>query len=184
MSQAKRTPQKPSRRKKTNEKPTASPAAVASEGVPIVALGASAGGLAALQVFFDHIPADSGLAFIVVVHLSPAHDSHLAELLQPHAAIPVTQVAKSVSLEPNQIYIIPPGSFLDAVDTHLYLVPPSKRFNEQGAIDHLFRTLAAAQDGNAIGVILTGTGSDGTLGIKAIKENGGTAIVQDPDEAE
>jgi two-component system CheB/CheR fusion protein len=184
MSQAKRTPQKPSSRKKSNEKPAANAMPAASGKVQIVAIGASAGGLAALQVFFDHVPADTGLAFVVVVHLSPAHDSYLAELLQPHAAIPVTQVSTSVSLEANHIYIIPPGSFLDAVDTQLRVVPPSKRLNEQGAVDHFFRSLASAQDGNATGVILTGTGSDGTLGIKAIKENGGTAIVQDPEEAE
>src|SRR5882724_8024560 len=147
---------------------TANPA---KSGFPIVALGASAGGLTALQVFFEQVPKDSGLAFVVVVHLSPAHDSYLAELLQPRTALPVLQVKTTVALEPNHIYIIPPGSSLDAIDTHLRLGPLAKKRYEQGVIDHFFRTLAATHDGDAIGVVLTGTGSDGTLGIKAIKEN-------------
>jgi len=150
----------------------------------IVGLGASAGGLSALKRFFATTPADTSLAFVVVVHLSPQHESHLAELLQPHVRMPVQQVTETVSLEPNRVYIIPPGANLDTIDTHLRLSKLEERRQERAPIDHFFRTLAAAHDGDAIGVILTGTGSDGTLGIKEIKQSGGLTIAQDPTEAE
>lgn len=150
----------------------------------VVGIGASAGGLAALKLFLDHIPPDSGLAFVVVVHLSPDHESHLAELLQPHARLPVQQVSETTLLEPNHVYIIPPNANLNAIDTHLRLTRLEERRKERAPIDHFFRTLASAHDSHAVAVVLTGTGSDGTLGVKDIKANGGVVIVQDPAEAE
>ena len=150
----------------------------------VVGIGASAGGLAALKTFFHHVPADSGLAFVVVVHLSPEHESHLADLLQPHVAIPVQQVTETMPLEPNHVYVIPPNANLNTIDTHLRLSELEEKRRERAPIDHFFRTLASTHDGHAIGVILTGTGSDGTLGIKDIKAKGGLVIVQDPNEAE
>jgi two-component system CheB/CheR fusion protein len=87
----------------------------------VVGIGASAGGLAALKKFFDEVPADSGLTFVVVVHLSPEHKSMLADLLQPHVRIPVQQVTETTPLEPNTVYVIPPNSNLNAIDTHLRL---------------------------------------------------------------
>src|SRR5262250_2164342 len=87
----------------------------------VVGIGASAGGLAALKIFLEHIPDNSGLAFVVVVHLSPDHESHLAELLQPHVSFPVEQVTQTTLLEPNHVYIIPPNANLNAIDTHLRL---------------------------------------------------------------
>jgi two-component system, chemotaxis family, CheB/CheR fusion protein len=154
------------------------------EPLTIVGIGASAGGLAALKTFFEHVPADSGLAYVVVVHLSPKYESHLAELLQPHVHMPVRQVAETVSLEPNQVYVIPPNANLDTIDTHLRVTQLEPRRQERAPIDHFFRTLASTHDGKAIGVILTGSGSDGTLGLREIKERGGLTIVQDPTEAE
>jgi two-component system CheB/CheR fusion protein len=149
-----------------------------------VGIGASAGGLAALKIFFEHVPHDSGLAFVVVVHLSPDYESHLAELLQPHVPFPVEQVSQTTLLERNHVYIIPPNANLNAIDTHLRLTKLEERRQERAPIDHFFRTLANAHDGRAIAVVLTGTGSDGTLGVKDIKANGGVVIVQDPTEAE
>lgn len=150
----------------------------------MVGIGASAGGLSALKTLLHHVPADSGLAFVVVVHLSPDHESHLAELLQPHVRIPVQQVVETTPLEANRVYVIPPNANLSAIDTHLRLSQLEERRNERAPIDHFFRTLASAHDGNGIAVVLTGTGSDGTLGIRDIKANGGLVIVQEPNEAE
>jgi two-component system CheB/CheR fusion protein len=150
----------------------------------VVGIGASAGGLSALKIFLEHVPQDSGLAFVVVVHLSPDHESHLAELLQPHVRFPVEQVNQTTLLQRNHVYIIPPNANLNAIDTHLRLTKLEERRQERAPIDYFFRTLARAHDGNAIAVVLTGTGSDGTLGVKDIKANGGVVIVQDPNEAE
>jgi two-component system CheB/CheR fusion protein len=150
----------------------------------VVGIGASAGGLAALQLFLNNVPADSGLAIVVVVHLLPDHESHLAELLQTRAPFPVEQVTDTTALERNHVYVIPPNANLNSIDTHLRLTKLEKRRRERAPIDHFFRTLAATHDGHAIAVILTGTGSDGTLGVRDIKAHGGLVIVQDPNEAE
>ncbi len=159
-----------------NPLPSAKPA--------VVGIGASAGGLAALKRFFDRVPADSGLAFVVVVHLSPDHKSHLADLLQPHIKFPVQQVTETTPLAPNHVYIIPPNANLSTIDTHLRLSKLEALRRQRAPIDHFFRTLADTHDGSSIGVILTGTGSDGTLGIKDIKAKGGLVIAQDPNQAE
>jgi len=153
-------------------------------GPTVVGIGASAGGLAALRRLFEHVPADSGLAFVVVVHLSPEHKSHLADLLQASVRFPVRQVTETTALEPNHVYVIPPNANLDAIDTHLRLSKLEEQRRERAPIDHFFRTLAATHDGQAIGVILSGTGSDGTLGLKEIKAKGGLILVQDPNESE
>jgi len=150
----------------------------------IVGIGASAGGLAALKTFFGQVPEDSGLAFVIVVHLAPDQESHLANLLQPSVKMPVQQVTETMPLEPNQVYVIPPNANLNTIDTHLRLSDLEQRRQERAPIDHFFRTLAATHDGHSVGVILTGTGSDGTLGIKEIKGQGGLVIAQDPNEAE
>lgn len=150
----------------------------------VVGIGASAGGLAALKEFFDNVPAQSGLTFVVVVHLSPEHPSMLADILQPHVRFPVQQVSETTPLEKDRVYVIPPNANLSAIDTHLRLSKLEVERRERAPIDHFFRTLAATHDGHAVGVVLTGTGSDGTLGIREIKAKGGVIIVQDPNEAE
>lgn len=150
----------------------------------MVGIGASAGGLNALKRLFEHVPPDSGIAFVVVVHLSPDHKSYLPDLLQPIVHFPVQQVTETTPLEPNNVYVIPPYANLSAIDTHLRLSRLEELRRGRAPIDHFFRTLAKTYDGNAIGVILTGTGSDGTLGLKEIKAKGGLVIVQDPNEAE
>ena len=155
-----------------------------AESLTIVGIGASAGGLAALKTFFSRVPDDSDLAYVVVVHLSPDNKSHLADLLQSSSKMPVQQVTETTKIEKNQVYIIPPNANLDTIDTHLRLSELEAARRDRAPIDHFFRTLANVHDGHAVGVILTGTGSDGTLGIREIKGRGGVAIVQDPNEAE
>lgn len=150
----------------------------------VVGIGASAGGLSALRKLFAHLPPDSGLIFVVVVHLSPEHKSLLADLLQPSVKFPVQQVTETIALERNNVYVIPPNANLSAIDTHLRLTKLEDRRRERAPIDHFFRTLASTHDGHSIGVVLTGTGSDGTLGLREIKANGGVILVQDPNEAE
>src|SRR5512141_64518 len=150
----------------------------------VVGIGASAGGLAALRTFFSHVPEQTGLAYVVVVHLNPEHESHLADLLQPHVHIPVQQVNEVVELKPDHVYVIPPGFNLTSVDSHLRPSRLEDRRAQRAPTDHFFRTLAATHDGHTVGVILSGTGSDGTLGVKAIKEKNGFVVVQDPGEAE
>ncbi|MFN2329943.1 MAG: CheR family methyltransferase [Chromatocurvus sp.] len=150
----------------------------------MVGVGASAGGLKALKQLFSQLPGDSGLAFVVVVHLSPEHPSHLADLLQPGCPMPVTQVSETVPLEANHVYVIPPGRNLSTIDTHLRLSDLEEQRRERAPIDHFFDTLSRTHQERAIGVILSGTGSDGTLGIKKIKEAGGLTIVQEPNEAD
>ncbi len=154
------------------------------KAVAIVGIGASAGGLAAIKSLFGSMPSNTGAAFVVVVHLSPDHQSHLAELLQPHCRMPVQQVSEAVALEANRVYIIPPNANLSAIDTHLRLTALEELPRNRATIDHFFRTLAETHDGHSVGIILSGTGSDGTLGIRRIKEAGGVTIAQSPHEAE
>ncbi|MEX2530977.1 MAG: chemotaxis protein CheB [Gemmatimonadota bacterium] len=155
-----------------------------SDLLPVVGIGASAGGLAALKELFGHMPADTGLAFVVVVHLSPKHESHLPDLLQPRTQMPVMQVGETVGMEANHVYVIPPGCNLTAVDTHLRLSDLEEDRSQRAPIDHFFKTLAETHPATAIGVVLTGTGSDGTFGLRRIREQGGLTIAQDPAEAE
>ena len=150
----------------------------------IVGIGASAGGLQALKEFFAAAPPDSGLAWVVVIHLASDRESHLADLLQPLAHMPVTQVTEMTPLEPNHVYVIPPDHNLSAIDSHLRLTPLEPDRLDRAPVDHFFRTLADQFDGHAVAVVLTGTGSDGALGVRRVRECGGIVIVQDPEEAE
>ncbi|MBV8803906.1 MAG: PAS domain-containing protein, partial [Sinobacteraceae bacterium] len=160
-----------------------SPRPAAERGPYVVGIGASSGALPALQVLLSSLPLEPGFACVIVVHLSPEHESHMAQLLQPHSRMPVQQVTTTTALEPNRVYVIPPNANLDTIDTHLRLTRLEERRIERAPIDHFLRTLAATHDGTAIGVILTGAGSDGSIGLRRIKECGGLAIAQDPQEA-
>ncbi|HXT15419.1 MAG TPA: chemotaxis protein CheB, partial [Gemmatimonadaceae bacterium] len=172
-------PAQPSKAEAPASAPTSLP-----HGQVVVGIGASAGGLAALKRFFATVPADTGLAFAIVVHLSPEHESYLADLLQPLAAIPVTQVMEETPIEPNHAYVIPPGRSLSAVDSHLRIAPLASPRLGRAPVDHFFRTLAETHDGESVGVILSGTGSDGAHGIGYLREHGGMTVAQDPAEAE
>lgn len=149
----------------------------------VVGIGASAGGLAALRGFFAALPPDSGITFVVVVHLSAEHESRLAELLQSATAMPVTQVTTRVQMVPNHVYVIPPGKRLFVRDDTLDLAELEMPQGPRMQIDLFFRSLAEVR-GEGAAIILSGSGSDGTVGIQAIKEQGGLILVQSPAEAE
>jgi two-component system CheB/CheR fusion protein len=149
----------------------------------IVGIGASAGGIDALRQFFSQVSAESGLAYIVVLHLSPRHASSLASVLQAVAGIPVTQVTGTVEIQPNHVYVNPPTEQMIVADGCLRLVEFAPVKGGHTSIDEFFRSLAEAHQKDAVAVILSGTGSDGTLGLRRIKEKGGFVIAQDPAEA-
>ena len=150
----------------------------------IVGIGASAGGIEALREFFHHVPPDSGAVYVVILHLSPDHDSMLAQVLQSSARIPVTQVKTQVTSEPNHVYVVPPNRVL-SVDHHSIAVADITRPEQRRApVDLFFRSLADAQGSRAACVILSGTGPNGSSGLKRIKEYGGLVIAQDPEEAQ
>jgi len=150
----------------------------------VVGIGASAGGITALKEFFSHVTADSGVAFVVILHLSPQYESNLAAVLQAESKVPVTQVTEAVKLEPNRVYVIPPTKYLEIDHGYIKLVEPERLRGGHTSIDLFFRSLADAYHKDAAAVILSGTGADGTLGLRRVKEAGGFAIAQDPAEAE
>lgn len=155
-----------------------------SKAFPIVALGASAGGVQALMQFFSHVPADSGMAYVVILHLSPDHDSKLAELLSQVTSLPVIQLTKKEEILANRVYIIPPNKHLRMEGECITVSPNLREEDRRAPIDIFFRTLAEAQGPRALCVILSGTGANGSMGLKRIKEWGGAAFVQNPREAE
>ncbi len=160
------------------------PEPTASDQPRIVGLGASAGGLDALQRFFGQTPPDTDLAFIVVQHLDPTQKGLLPELLQRYTAMPVAAAEHGVWVEPGSVHVIPPNSELSVVDNRLQLATPVGPRSKRLPVDVLFSSLARAQGENAIAVILSGMGSDGTIGMQAIKAVGGLCVVQDPATAE
>jgi two-component system CheB/CheR fusion protein len=153
-------------------------------GPPIVGIGASAGGLDAFKRFFSAMPPDSGIAFVLVPHLDPAHKSLMVELLARHTAMPVVEAEHHMAVEANHVYIIPPDKYMTIQAGVLSLIGPVERRTSQTTIDHFLRSLADDQQERAICIILSGTGSHGTLGLKAVKAAGGMAMVQDPATAE
>ena len=150
----------------------------------VVGIGGSAGGITALKEFFSHVTPNGGPAFVVILHLSPQHESNLAAVLQTHSEIPVTQVNETVRVQPDHVYVIPPNKYLVIEDGNIKLTEPERVRGGHSSIDLFFRTLADAYGKDAVGVVLSGTGADGTLGLRRIKELGGFAIAQDPGEAE
>ena len=152
--------------------------------VRIVGIGASAGGLAALQEFFGHTPPDSGLAFLVVQHLDPTQKAVLAALLQRATTMPVREAGNGNQVEPNCVYVIPPNTELSVMNNALHLAQPSEPRGMRLPINILFSSLARSQGERAIAVVLSGMGSDGTLGLQAVKAMGGLILAQQPDTAQ
>lgn len=152
--------------------------------IPVVGLGGSAGSIEALQAFFSRMPADSGLAFVVILHLSSEHESTLAELLQRCTQMPVVQVRQSIAIRPNSVYVIPPGKSLRCAAGSLSAVPVERKTAPHVVVDLFFRTLADSHGAHAAAIVLSGMDGDGAIGIKRIKERGGLTVAQDPTEAQ
>ena len=150
---------------------------------PVIGIGTSAGGLEALEQFLRPVPPACGCAFVIVQHLDPNHKGMLAELLQRVTAMPVVQITDGTRITPNSVYVIPPNRDLSILHGVLHLLAKSKGPGLHLPIDSFLRSLAADQRERSLGVILSGMGSDGTLGLRAIKEQGGAVFVQAPASA-
>ena len=150
---------------------------------PIVGLGGSAGAIPALVTFLQSTR-PCGLAYVVILHLAPEHESTLAELLQRHTSMPVRQVHETVVVAPDTVYVIPPRHALRMVDGELELGAMPMDRPGRVAVDLFFRTLADTHGPHATAIVLSGMDSDGAIGIKRIKERGGLTIAQDPEEAQ
>lgn len=156
------------------------------ESFPIVGIGASAGGLAAFQAFFGGLPNEVGvgIAVVLVQHLAPDHKSILADLIRSYTQMKVLEVTDGVQVRPNCVYIIQPNCDLALINGRLQVLEPDARRGHRLPIDFFFRSLAQDQRKRSIGILLSGSGSDGTLGVRAIKGEGGMVMVQSPDSTE
>ncbi len=155
-------------------------AAPAKSAFPIVGIGASAGGLEALELFLAHVPKLSGMAFVIVQHLDPTHKGIMTELLQRSTSMRAIQVKDRTPVRPDCVYVIPPNKDMSILHGVLHLLAPAAPRGLRLPIDFFFRSLAQDQQEHSVGVILSGMGSDGTLGLRAIKEKAGVVLVQDP----
>ena len=154
-----------------------------SKGPPIVGIGASAGGLEALTALLGALPPDSGLDFVIIQHLDPKHESLLPSLLSRSTGMPVRQVKDGMLVEPNHVYVIPPNTSLAVTQHTLRLTPREAAVGVRLPIDGFLRSLAENSGSRSIAVILSGTGSDGALGLAAVKSEGGITFAQDEKSA-
>jgi two-component system, chemotaxis family, CheB/CheR fusion protein len=150
----------------------------------VVGIGASAGGIQALLSFFSEVPAGSGMSFVVVMHLSPTHESHAAAILQRVTAMPVVEVTEALDILPDHVYVIPPARGLWMKDGRLRLRPAPRVEGRNVAIDQFFRVLAQVHRHHAVAIVLSGTGTDGAVGLARIKELGGVTLAQWPGDAQ
>ncbi len=151
--------------------------------IPIAGIGSSAGGLEALGKMFQHMPTDSGVGFVLIQHLDPSHKSSMAELLRRYTDMEVLEIEDGMQVEPNKLYVTPPNKNVGIINGILHLAVPKEPHGLRRPIDFFFQSLADDMEDHSIGVILSGFGSDGTIGIRAIKSLGGMVIAQDPDSA-
>ena len=151
---------------------------------PVVGIGASAGGLAAIKALFEGLPDKPDMAFVVVLHLSPKHESNAAAILQTSTRMPVAQVTGPVHIERDHVYVIPPTFDLSMFDGSLSIASSDRPPGRHVVIDNFFRTLADAHGARSVGIVLSGTGSDGSTGIARLKEQGGVVLAQTPSDAE
>ena len=166
----------------TNAQPQSGSAAV-NQRCLVVGMGASAGGIEAFSKFFDAMPADSGAAFVLVLHLDPTRESQMARVLSAHTEMPVQQVEDQMHIQPNHVYVIAPDRDLTVTAGVLHLVKPAEKRGHRHPVDVLFRSLAFDQGERVIAVVLSGTGSNGTDGLKEVRAAGGLILVQDPASA-
>ncbi len=174
MKTPKEKPEEPLKRKPSDPMTTS---------FPIVCIGASAGGLEALEQFLGHVPENSGMAYVVIQHLDPTQKGMLPELLQRISSMKVFQVKNRMAVKPNFVYVIPPNKSMSIAKGVLHLVDPTEIRGLRLPIDFFMRSLANDRHEHAVGVLLSGMGSDGSLGLQAIKEQNGTVLVQDPANA-
>src|SRR5580658_8879841 len=169
--QGRAAPQRSSRR---------SPLARTTPGGPwdfsMIGIGASAGGLDACRKLVGALPADSGMAFILIQHLDPTHESMMVDLLAGHTSMTVRQAAEGMPIEREHLYVIPPGSYLAVGNRALHVSQPQARHGARLPFDFLLHSLAEERGARPVCVILSGTGADGSLGLKAVKESGGLVI--------
>ncbi len=177
----KKTAAKPAKKVKKEKKAIAAPKQAA--GFPIVGIGASAGGLEALETFFSHMPHDSNIAFVVIQHLSPRHKSIMGSLLAKCTEMEVLEMQDGMKIEPNRVYLNPPDKNVVIINGALQLMTPVRTGSINLPIDCFFRSMAEDLGEKAICIILSGTATDGTLGLKTVKGEGGIAMVQDPESA-
>ncbi|CAM3630131.1 CheR family methyltransferase [Mucilaginibacter galii] len=155
-----------------------------SRSFPVVCLGGSAGAFAAFEKFFTHMPSDSGMAFVIVMHLDPNHKGQIAELIRNFTSMPVHEALDGVQIEPNHIYIIPPNKDIGIHNRKLLLLNITKPHGYRQPIDYFLQSLADDQWNKAVGIIFSGMGSDGETGVRMIKEKLGMVMVQDPETAQ
>ncbi|MVN22420.1 CheR family methyltransferase [Mucilaginibacter arboris] len=151
---------------------------------PIVAIGGSAGSFQAYEKFFTHMPADSGIAFVIILHLDANHSGNVAELIQSFSPMPVQQAEDGILVQPNHVYIIPPNKDMGIHNRKLLLFVPTKGLGLRLPIDYFLQSLAEDQWNKAVAIIFSGMGSDGETGVRIIKEKLGMAMVQDPETAQ
>jgi two-component system CheB/CheR fusion protein len=154
-----------------------------SKHFPIVGLGGSAGSFASFEKFFTHLPADSGIAFVIILHLDPNHKGQVSELIKNYTAMPVIEAQDGIAVEPDHVYIIPPNKDMGIHNRKLLLLNTSKPSGYRQPIDYFLQSLADDQWNRAVGIIFSGMGSDGETGIRMIKEKLGMAMAQDPESA-
>ncbi|WP_188130581.1 PAS domain S-box protein [Neomesorhizobium albiziae] len=157
--------------------------AVATSPITLVGIGASAGGIEALGTFFDSMPTDSGCAFVVVLHLDPTRESEMARILSGRTKMPVAQVKDGMRIAPDHVYVIAPDTELKVRDGELHVSKPSVRRGQRHPVDSLFGSIAVEHRERAIAIVLSGTGSNGTEGLKDIRAEGGMSLVQSPETA-
>lgn len=177
--QATTTRERQSKALKSRAKSASKSAKSEKDLFPIVGVGASAGGLEAFTRLIKHLPANTGMAFVLVQHLDPEHESKLPELLAKTSKMPVLEVANNTRVKQDHIYVIPPNRSMTIKDGVLKLLPRKQANGRHRSIDHFFESLANDLRNQAIGVILSGTATDGTLGLQAIKGEGGITFAQD-----
>lgn len=186
MTGKKRAPRRGAPKRKPARDAAPVPAGGRSESLPetkivcsVVGIGASAGGLAAFTELLRALPADSGMAYVLVQHLDPSHESALAEILARVSRMPVLPAADGLKIESNHVYVIPPDTRIALTDGHLSVTPREQSRGLHTPIDHFFQSLASTYKGDTVGIVLSGTGADGTVGIQAIRAAGGITMAQD-----
>ncbi|MDA8406100.1 MAG: PAS domain-containing protein [Deltaproteobacteria bacterium] len=162
---------------------TSDPNSNGQEGIPIVGIGASAGGLEAFDKFFTAMPVDSGCAFVLVQHLDPSHKSMLTELIQRYTTMNVVEIQDGMNVKPNTVFVIPPNKYIAILNDKLHLIETPAPPSIKTPIDFFFKSLAQDRKDKAICIVLSGSGSEGAMGLRAIKDEGGMGMVQTPESS-